>query len=374
MRNRYKVLLLITSALMMSGCLERGYQVTLQPTTHTATVESVTDLRSKNKTSEERTFKKMQKAVKKALKKSVPVSKQEKTNRKPIIKSHKKQRPVVRKIPTTVRKKRTKTDLRKPHQRPTMETEQKVALPHAPVTTAPKPEKRGSSLFEEINAALTSQTATEETVSKTPVQSPTQKEHPVIKETPAKTIQTVEKVNTQTPIVTKEKVKPTQKPKTAPVIEKKPNISQPISTIEKPPAHYSNIGSNLQFHHINKTYNKFGTSEIHGKVVYLNKLGDEIDMQNIHAYLLPKSATLDHWYRQYYLKNKVPPKTIKLGYINQTTPDLKKSFGFYGVPEGKYYVIIVADDPMKINAKVYIAKMLTVGKYKKIMAVFSKKL
>jgi len=373
MRNRYKVLLLISSTLMMSGCLERGYQVTLQPTTHTATVQTITDLRSKNKTSEEHTFKKMQKAAKKALKKSAPIGKQEKTTGKPISKSHTKQKPTQHKIPTIVKKVKPKKDLIKPpHKKTSIATREEKPYKQTSAPATPQTEKRGSSLFEEINAALTSQTGKEEMVSETPTHSTPSKEKPVAKEAPAAT-QTNKKVIEKTPALPKKDITP-QATQTPSAVKQKPVVSEPIKTKEKPRTHYVSSGSNLQFHHINKTYNKFGTSEIHGRVVYLNKLGDEIDMQNIHAYLLPKSATLDNWYRQYYLKNKMPPKTIKLGYINQTNPDLKKSFGFYGVPEGKYYVIIVADDPMKINSKVHIAKMLTVGKYKKIMAVFSKKL
>jgi len=63
-------------------------------------------------------------------------------------------------------------------------------------------------------------------------------------------------------------------------------------------------------------------------------------------------------------------------YLNSTYLNLEKNFEFYGVAEGSYYVIIESNYPsyMARDKKVYIAKKIQVGKYKKIMAVFSKKL
>jgi len=91
---------------------------------------------------------------------------------------------------------------------------------------------------------------------------------------------------------------------------------------------------------------------------------------------LPMSAKLNHWYNNYYLKNKSSTSKTIVNYLNQTSLNLEKNFEFFGVPEGKYYIIIESNYPssMAKNKKVYIAKKIQVGKYKKIMGVFSKKL
>jgi len=134
----------------------------------------------------------------------------------------------------------------------------------------------------------------------------------------------------------------------------------------------------LKFQLIDKTYRKFGTSEIHGHVTYLTSAGAEIRLENTKIYILPVTKTLNDWYYNYYLKNR--SKTTLHGtdvkYLNSTYLDIKRNFDFFGVVEGTYYLVIESDYPEYIakNKKVYIAKKITVGKYKNIMAVFSKKL
>jgi len=130
----------------------------------------------------------------------------------------------------------------------------------------------------------------------------------------------------------------------------------------------------LKFNPINKVYHKFGTSEVHGRVIYLNNAGQEIRLGQTKIYLLPVSAKLNHWYSNYYLKNKSKSNNTIVNYLNKTSLNAEKKFEFFGVPEGSYYVIIESNYPSNINKKVYIAKKIKVGKYKKVMGVFSKKL
>lgn len=134
----------------------------------------------------------------------------------------------------------------------------------------------------------------------------------------------------------------------------------------------------LHFKPSTQTYQKFGTSEIHGHVVYLTPSGQEIHLQNTKIYLVPKNTTTDYWYANYYLQNKdassLANSTVR--YINATHLNLEQNFAFYGLATGTYYVIIESSYPSSIakNKKIYIAKKIKVDKYKKIMTVFSKRL
>ena len=87
---------------------------------------------------------------------------------------------------------------------------------------------------------------------------------------------------------------------------------------------------------------------------------------------------MDHWYTNYYLKNRHNASRTKsiVNYMNATKLNLERNFAFYGLAPGNYYVVIESSYPksMARNKKVYIAKRITVEKYKKIMTVFSKKL
>ena len=134
----------------------------------------------------------------------------------------------------------------------------------------------------------------------------------------------------------------------------------------------------LNFKPSTQTYQKFGTSEIHGHVVYLTPSGQEITLKNTKIYLVPQNTTTDYWYNNYYLKNKESASISRttVHYINATHLNLEKNFAFYGLATGTYYVIIESSYPSSIakDKKVYIAKKINVEKYKKIMTVFSKKL
>ena len=127
-----------------------------------------------------------------------------------------------------------------------------------------------------------------------------------------------------------------------------------------------------------QTYQKFGTSEIHGHVVYLTPSGQEIGLENTKIYLVPQNSTTNYWYTNYYLKNKTSASLSgrTVHYINATHLNLERNFAFYGLSTGTYYIIIESSYPSSIakNKKVYIAKKINVEKYKKIMTVFSKRL
>ena len=134
----------------------------------------------------------------------------------------------------------------------------------------------------------------------------------------------------------------------------------------------------LSFKPSTQTYQKFGTSEIHGHVVYLTPAGQEISLKNTKIYLVPKNTKTDYWYNNYYLKNKASDSLSdnSVEYINATHLNIEHNFTFYGLAIGTYYIIIESLYPASIakNKKVYIAKKINIEKYKKIMTVFSKKL
>ena len=98
-------------------------------------------------------------------------------------------------------------------------------------------------------------------------------------------------------------------------------------------------------------------------------------LPNTKIYLVPSSKVLDRWYKNYYLKNKdIGTHTVETKYLKKTDLDLSKNFSFFGVPVGEYYLIIESPAPDNTDKKIYMAKKIDVGKYKKVMAVFSKRL
>jgi len=160
--------------------------------------------------------------------------------------------------------------------------------------------------------------------------------------------------------------------------ERKQRLKESIEKQQTKKRHTIQTSEGLNFRPSSQTYQKFGTSEIHGHVVYLTPTGQEISLQNTKIYLVPQNTTTDYWYNNYYLKNKKSTATAKntVHYINATHLNLEKNFAFYGLATGIYYVIIESSYPSNIakNKKVYIAKKISVEKYKKIMTVFSKRL
>ena len=130
--------------------------------------------------------------------------------------------------------------------------------------------------------------------------------------------------------------------------------------------------SMLRFIPIDKTFVKFGTSEIHGHVIYL-KGGENIPLYRPVAYLVQKNSLSRYWYEHYYLKNRIPDEQVTLTYIDKSEVDFENNFSFYGVAKGSYYVVIVAKNPHQLSRSIVIAKKIDVDKFKKVIAVFSKK-
>jgi len=132
----------------------------------------------------------------------------------------------------------------------------------------------------------------------------------------------------------------------------------------------------LLFKPLDQIYHTFGSSEIHGHIIYLGNAGHELSLATTRIYLLPKNKTLDHWYNHYYLKNtansSINATVVK--FLNSTYLNLEKNFSFFGVAQGTYYIIIESSKRKDETQKVNIAKKIKVDKNKKIMVVFSKKL
>jgi hypothetical protein len=134
----------------------------------------------------------------------------------------------------------------------------------------------------------------------------------------------------------------------------------------------------LQFKATEETYQKFGSSEIHGHVVYLTPNGNEVRLENTKIYLVPNELSIEYWYNYYYLKSNESSLETKttISYLNATHLDAEKNFAFFGLSAGIYYIVIEGQYPTNANSyqKVYIAKKIKVDKYKKIMTVFNKTL
>lgn len=384
MKIAQKVILISTFALLFSGCVERGYQLTVQPSTHTATAQISIDITSAKSQKSTETYKKMKRAVKRALKKHEdanvkPASHLQGNHKKSYhstqIKTKVPHVPSISIAPPSSDHEEKETSMKK--REDIASVDKKIPL-EKESTKASKNDKK-ISLKEEIALSLSGKEekeSTENTANKEEkkplqvkeeiVQKNTIEKHPSLTKENKKDIETSTKRNP--PLQANSTSKPRKTVTHIQDSNKKTIYSDHYQSADR------SILLHTLFQHIDRTYYKFGTSEIHGRIVYLDKNGNEISPHNIKVYLLPQSATLDHWYSSYYLKNKTPSKQVKFGYIHKTYPNIEKSFGFYGVPEGKYYVIILADDPIKQNSKIYIAKKLDIGKYKKVMAVFSKQL
>lgn len=140
---------------------------------------------------------------------------------------------------------------------------------------------------------------------------------------------------------------------------------------------YTTSVENIVFQRTEETFVKFGKSEIHGHLIYINKHGVPESIKDTLIYLVPSNKKIDTWYKTFYLKDKTDyAHTTRIQYINKTSLNIHKNFIFYGVPTGDYYIIIASTKHTKEGKeeKIYIAKRLKVKKHKKIMVVFSKKL
>jgi hypothetical protein len=386
--------LLLSSLLLFSGCAERGYRLTAQANTHTLTAESSVDI-SDTQVQTNHELQKMKDAIKKERKKKSAVRKAKNTITE-IKTREKKERVAVKKLHATrllekelearkakaldkkrlalqkeeemgrkhrllaeeQEKKRHQEEIKKLAEFKVKKQENKAKALEASMKKSAEEQARKKEKTLEIEKALQAKAAAATLEAKKTVAKNAEilrlariKESKIIKEEKAAKLKRLQE----------------QKRKKAEAhIVKRKKSSLFAST------------QPLKFQLINKIYHKFGSSEVHGHVIYLSPTGQETRLTGSKVYLSPISAKLNNWYENYYLKNKNNPSTNNtvVNYLNSTYLNLEKNFEFYGVAEGSYYVIIESNYPphMARNKKVYIAKKIQVGKNKKIMAVFSKKL
>ncbi len=361
LKNTLPLLFVTIAILLFTGCAERGYTLTSTPSTHTAIAQTTTDLRDKsNKKNIKNNIKKMKEAVKKELKK------EKKRDTKKIVKKKllKKKKPYIQKEKITYddealeKKKFEKAvalEMKKAKEEELQKDKKLKDLKQAKIAKALE-EKR----FEEAKALRAKNKAAE-----------------------AKALE--EQIARDKQLLEEKRLKDLKQAKIAKALEekrlkeakalkekeiKKTNIKRK----HKKRKSQTQFTQPLSFKQINKIYHKFGTSEIHGHIIYLDSTGQEVSLRQSKVYLHPISAKLNHWYNNYYLKNKSNNLSHTIvNYLNRTDLNLNKNFQFFGVPEGSYYIIIESLYPSSLK-KVYIAKKIKVGKHKKVMAVFSKKL
>lgn len=351
----------VTAAVILSGCAERGYQISVQKATHTVTAEQSTDLRSETTESTKETLRKMNRAVKKALRKSTQRKKDEASHLKQ--ESNAKRAMEAAKAEKALETKRLKTEA----------AQRKLAAQEA----ARKEEAKRQALEQK---ALAEQTASQKAEEAARLEEKRKTAEMQLKRQKALEEEARKKAALEKEKAEKEKARLAalkEKKRKEELLQQKEKMqeSTPQKNIleeETTPVHYAEP---IRFLPMNKTYQKYGTSEIHGHVIYLSPAGEEIALTNGNVYLLPVGPNLNFWYKNFYLKNKdFGLKKVQAHYLNKTALDLDRNFAFYGVPAGNYYIIIEATDPRAKHKKLYIAKKIKVDKYKKVMAVFSKRL
>jgi len=389
------VLLVSTTLLLFVGCAERGYTLTTNTITQTVTAESITPI-TKDSTSKTNMLKKMTVAVKKALK----------TQIKADIKQKKKEKRYETKLNQQNEKNPSKMDLPSPKAMITHENEASKTsiVDDINEENRLKKEARKSKKLREakIKEAMKLKELFKQKMKAHHIQSSkTINNSKIIESSTLNKVNQEELKQEQIRLhdekslleqkhlqdkIEQEKREERQKlleeaKKKQKELEAKKSLARQKrlkAKRERLLKESKNVISTrvLNFHQIDKVYHKFGTSEVHGHVIFLTPSGQETRLSQTKVYLLPTSAKLNNWYNNYYLKNKNNINRTVVNYLNKTSLDIEKNFEFYGVPKGTYYVIIEANYPSSIakNKKAYIAKKIQVGKYKKIMGVFSKKL
>jgi len=366
--------LLLSTLLLFVGCAERGYTLTTNPTTQTITAETVTSIKKESSEPKSNMLKKMTSAVKKALQTQI------KTDIKP---KKKKIRIKKKEVSSHIASPITKTVLPSKvisHNEPPILKEPIVEDDNQENTNEENRLKKEARKSKELREAKLREIMKFKELAKQKIKTP----HIQV----AKEINTNKAIETTTEKENLEKLKKEQEELAAKaslaeqkrlknkMLQAKREKEQQRLMRESEKSAAVTTTKPLNFHQIDKVYHKFGTSEVHGHVIYLTPSGQETRLTQTKVYLLPISAKLNNWYNNYYLKNKSSANKTIVNYLNQTSLNLERNFEFFGVPEGKYYVVIEANYPssMAKNKKVYIAKKIQVGKYKKIMGVFSKKL
>ncbi len=365
LKNR--LFLLLATLFLFSGCAERGYVLTSTPATHTITAQMSSDIRDTTKSTNDE-LSKMKAAVKKELKKKRVKKQRQKyaqrqAQRAKLARMREKQRKAAQKA-----KELQDAKALKEKEQQTLQTQRVKALEEKRVEESRLQKQK------EIEALKAKKKEAEAKVlEKQLALEKEQRELKKRKELEAANLLEAKKLQEAEALKKKMEEKNRKeaeslKQKRLQALQKKKTETETI-TVYNP-----SFSQPLRFKRINKTYQKFGTSELHGHVIYLDHTGQEIDLAQKKVYLLPVGAKINHWYTNYYLKNKGQNLTpTAVSYLNSTTLDLNKNFNFFGVPAGTYYIVIESLYPRSLK-KVYIAKKINVGKYKKVMAVFSKKL
>jgi len=318
--------LIASTTLFFTGCVERGYELTVTQKTHTVTAQMTRDIRKKDNRSQQAHMLKMKTKVKEEALREERQNAYEVAMRQQQAKSLEAQR-----------------------------VQQKIALQNQQRAQTQK------TLENQKRAQEQMMLNDQRKVQKQRVLAEQQK----AQEKKRQAMQVAQRKQLQKPTVRKSIAKP-----------KKFIADTKLNTIEESKPTYTFTTQALKFKKVNKIYQKFGTSEINGHVVYMKKTGAEVKLHDTKIYLLPVSAKLDNWYNNYYLENKDNTQTTTVAYVNSVNLNINSNFEFFGVAQGDYYIIIEASVPARIskNKKVYIAKKVNVGKYQKVMAVFSKKL
>lgn len=379
--------LLLFILIFLSGCVERGYELTVNPTTQTVTAIKSVDIRNDIKTSTQSDIDKMNTVVIKKQKAKTTAKK----NQEEIAQEEIAQRKLEAKKKLEKEKARQAQDERDALlKKQTIEREKQEALA----------EKERKILANKVEAEKIEQTKEIAKIKATQIENErialqkklaldkAKRERQEKEENLAleRKIAQDQKIQAQKDQIKKEALerKLLKEKKIAVALRAKEDAKRAKNTQEEKQASKGEerksvvSTESLIFKPSTKTYQKFGTSEIHGHVVYMTPGGQETRLKNTKIYLVPESRKVSYWYENYYLKNKEASSLSKtvVNYINATHLNLEKNFAFYGLATGTYYVIIESTQPLTSakNNKIYIAKKINVEKYKKIMTVFSKKL
>jgi len=365
--------LLLSTLLIFTSCAERGYTLTTNTTTHTVTAETITSIKKESPKPKPDILKKMTKAVKKVLKTKV------KTNTKSVKKKiHLKKKetilvlhPAPKKIVLPSKEKEVPVSEPIIKNNSYINSDEENRLKEEALQS----KKLREAKLLEVKKLKESLQNKEKNRPLIHASKETKTENKLVKTTETKNIIQENLIKKQKELAAQKALAEEKIRKLKILQEKREKDRQVRTAIPKTKSSLATTKP-LVFNQINKVYHKFGTSEVHGHVIYLTPNGQETKLSQTKVYLLPVSAKLNHWYNNYYLKNKDSGGKAVVNYLNKTALNLERNFEFFGVPEGKYYVIIESNYPSSIakNKKVYIAKKIQVGKYKKIMGVFSKKL
>ncbi len=391
-------LLLLSLSLLFTACAERGYKVTVTPSTQTITAQTSIDLRTTSKKSSQKEISKMKKAVQKeqvAEKKKAKAQEVQKiqevqalkeTKAKELKASEEKRIQESKVLEETKAKKHKALEEKRINDAKALEETKRKEAKALEKKRIQEAKALEETKAKELKALQEKRLNDAKALEKKRIQ-----EAKALKETKAKERKALEekKAREDQAALKAKKIsdyeeKRKQKAKALKEKElREANLRKETKASAyavKSKENKSKIPSTeaIVFQPINKTYHNFGNSEIHGHVIYLDPTGKETHLKQTKIYLLPRSTKLDYWYDHYYLKNKSNKSLSKtIGeYQNATTLNLDRNFAFYGVAAGNYYVIIESDYPSRKakNKKVYIAKQIKVEKYKKVMTVFSKKL